>query len=96
MKLSNYNSPRGPTIAPNRNLTERAGLIRDVANMLGIDAIKIELSNLLKDAFRIQFDDCTGRAQTLFIPAAASPARISQTLRLVSGPRRSSGQFWRG
>jgi hypothetical protein len=86
MILGKYNSPRRPTIAPDRHLNERAGLIRDVARMLGIGAIRVEISNLLKDAFRIQFDDCTGRAQTLFIPATASPARISQTLRLVSGP----------
>lgn len=37
-----------PTIAPNKHLDERAGLIRDVAGMPGIGAMKIELSNLLR------------------------------------------------
>ncbi len=87
MKLSKHPVARETSICHQKQVDDRFVLIRDVADMLGIEAIKIEPSNLLKDTFRVQFDDCTGRKQTLFIPLAASPARVAQTLRFVSGPR---------
>ena len=91
MELGKYNSPRRPTISRKREPDARAAVIRDTARMLGIGTIEIEAATFLKEAFRIQFDDCTGRRQTLFLPFAASAARISQTLRLVSGPRARAG-----
>lgn len=87
MKLNRHITAHAESISHQKQMHDRIVLIRDVASVLGIEAIEIEPSELLKDTFRVQFDDCTGRKQTLFIPLAASPARVSQTLRFVSGPR---------
>jgi hypothetical protein len=87
MKLSKHTAANEAGIFHEKQVYDRIVLIRDMASVLGIKAIEIEPSELLKDTFRVQFDDCTGRKQTLFIPLAASPARVSQTLRFVSGPR---------
>jgi hypothetical protein len=87
MKPANHPSARRSKLCHQKHVSDRAVLIRDMADALGITAIEIELSNLLKNTFRVQFGDCTGRMQTLFISAAATPARVNQTLRFVSGPR---------
>jgi len=87
MKLSKHAGAPESGFSHQKQMHDRVVLIRDVASVLGIKSIEIEQSDLLKDTFRVQFDDCTGRKQTLFIPLAASPARVSQTLRFVSGPR---------
>ncbi len=85
MRLSNQSATRHPDISHRRQT--HIDLIRDTARALGIEDIDVQASDLLKDTFRVQFDDCTGRKQILFIPLAASPSRICQTLRFVSGPR---------
>lgn len=85
MRLSNQSATRHPDISHRRQT--HIDLIRDTARTLGIEDIDIQASDLLKDTFRIQFDDCTGLKQILFIPLTASPSRICQTLRFVSGPR---------
>lgn len=87
MKLENAHPARESRISYQKQLDDQTVLIRDTANALGIEAIEIEPSRLLKDTFRVQFDDCTGRKQTLFLPLAVGPARVSQTLRFVSGSR---------
>lgn len=85
MRLSNHSTTRHAGISQ-RSQTH-IDLIRDTARVLGIEDIDVQASDLLKDTFRVQFDDCTGRKQILFIPLAASSSRICQTLRFVSGPR---------
>jgi hypothetical protein len=85
MRLSNQFATRHTGISQRSQM--HIDLIRDTARALGIEDIDVQASDLLKDTFRIQFDDCTGRKQVLFIPLTASPSRICQTLRFVSGPR---------
>ncbi len=91
MKLGMHNSAKESRLSHQRRVKDHAVLIRNTANALGITAIEIEPSNLLKDTFRIEFDDCTGRKQTLFLPFTVTSARVSQTLRFVSGPRLKAG-----
>lgn len=91
MKLGTHPSVKESKVSHQQRVDDRTVLIRDTASVLGIKAIQIEPSNLLKDTFRIQFADCTGRNQTLFIPFTATSARVSQTLRFVSGPRLKAG-----
>lgn len=88
MKLGNAHPARESGIRRQKqSVNHLAVLIRDTANALGIEAIEIEASKLLKNTFRVQFGDCTGRKQTLFLPRTVGPARVSQMLRLVSGSR---------
>jgi hypothetical protein len=91
MKLGMHNSAKESRLSHQLRVKDRAVLIRNTANALGITAIDIEPSNLLKDTFRIEFDDCTGRKQTLFMPVGATSARVSETLRFVSGRRPKAG-----
>ena len=74
-------------IAYDQQVSDRTALIKDTADQLGIQGIVVEQSQLLKDTLRVQLDDCNGRTQTLLLPLFGSPARVSQTLRFMSGPR---------
>lgn len=87
MKPEKYQSARQPKISRRPPVDDRTVLIRNTADGLGIRAIQIEPSGLHKDTFRIQFADCTGRTQTLFLPLGTSAAHVSQTLRSVAGSR---------
>jgi hypothetical protein len=87
MKQSKYLPARQPKISRRPLSDERTVLIRNTADGLGIHAIEIEPSDLHRDTFRIEFADCTGRKQTLFLPFSANRARVDQTLRTVSGRR---------
>ena len=88
MKFDKHTAVHEIEISYQKQVEDRIVLIRDIASELGISSIDVEPSDLLKDTFRIKFDDCTGRKQTLFIPLAASRARVAQTLRFIFGPRK--------
>jgi len=74
-------------IAHDQQVSDLTALIKGTADLLGIQGVVVEQSQLLRDTLRVQLDDCTGRKQTLFLPLTGSPARVSQTLRFLSGPR---------